>query len=219
MIPVEFIVDGFDIRNRREKNCVFFGECPDVLLNRMEEEEEKKCKTKHNKIVEIYFKRNVGACAIVMGVVKWNCSMVCIIELPLIINDFIMIYGQTFEIIQIIALVHIFFSLSVRVRVCVSVYLWVHYLPLCECVFLCACANEWVYCHRPNANRLKTVSLPFFRFFHFYFQAMKNYYKKKERKKNITCNCRHLTFVQVSKQGPTIMNGQQNERAQAQASY
>lgn len=103
----------------------------------------KKCKTKQN-VVEIYFKRNFGACAIVMGVGKWNCFMVCIIELPLIISDFIMIYGQTLKIIQIIALVHIFFLLSLCVCLSICEFITSHFVNAFLCACVRACASECI---------------------------------------------------------------------------
>lgn len=211
MIPVEFIVDGFDIRTSREKTvCVLAN----ARMFSSTKRRRKKCKTKQ--ICWNIFQTEFWCVCHCNGC--WKMKLLHgIIELPLIISDFIMIYGQTLKIIQIIALVRKFFF-----SVCVSVYLWVHYLPLCECVFVCVRVTcKWVYCHRPNANRLKTVfCLSFFLSFISYIFIFKQWkITIKERKKKISIAIADIWLLckWVSKQGPTIMNGQENERAKAQA--
>lgn len=198
----------------RVSNCAFFWRVPGCSP-----QPNGGGKNAKQNVVEIYFKRNFGACALCHCNGCWKMKLLYGLHNWIAINHkrlYHNLWSNVENYSNYSPCSHIFFALSL----CVSVYLWVHYLPLCECVFVCvrACVCKWVYCHRPNANRLKTVFFACLSFVSYglIFKQWKITIKRK-KEKNINCNCRHLTFVQVSKQGPTIMNGQQNERAQAQA--
>lgn len=123
----------------------------------------KKCKTKQN-VVEIYFKRNFGACALCHCNGCWKMKLLYGLHNWIAINHkrlYHDLWSNVENYSNYSPCSHIFFALSLCVCLSVSSLpptLWMRF-----CVRACVC--KWVYCHRPNANRLKTVfSLAFLSF-------------------------------------------------------
>lgn len=144
----------------------------------------KKCKTKQN-VVEIYFKRNFGACALCHCNGCWKMKLLYGLHNWIAINHkrlYHDLWSNVENYSNYSPCSHIFLLLSLSVCLSICEFITSHFVN----AFLCACVRLQVSVlpsTKCESIKNRFFRLPFFRFLRFNFQAMKNYYKKKERKK------------------------------------